>query len=47
MLLSYFIIFILGGTIGFVIACILAADRTVYERSKATIKEINRFDQFS
>ena len=39
---SYIIVFIAGGTFGFVIACILAADKVICERSNSSITDVNR-----
>ena len=47
MFLGYFIIFVLGGTLGFVIACILGADRNIRERSISPSNKASRFDRYS
>ena len=42
MFFGYVIVFIAGGTLGFIIACVLAVDKTIRGRSKSSITEINR-----
>ena len=47
MFFGYVVVFIAGGTLGFVIACALAADKNIRNGGKSSRTEINRYIKYN